>query len=77
MSEKATYTVGQYLVRRLEQAGLKHVFGVPGDYVLRFFDYLEASNLQVVGTCNELNAGYAADAYARVRGLGAARKCRK
>jgi len=64
-------TVGRYLIRRLEQAGLKHIFGVPGDYVLDFFDLLEASDIQVVCTCNELNAGYAADAYARLRGIGA------
>lgn len=63
-------TVGKYLVKRLEQAGLKHIFGVPGDYVLDFFDCLEESNIEIVGTCNELNAGYAADAYARVNGVG-------
>ncbi|MFA7237386.1 MAG: thiamine pyrophosphate-binding protein [Phycisphaeraceae bacterium] len=63
-------TVGKYLVARLEQAGLKHVFGVPGDYVLRFYDELIASNMQVIGTCTEIGAGYAADAYARVNGLG-------
>jgi TPP-dependent 2-oxoacid decarboxylase len=63
-------TVGQYLVRRLEQVGLKHIFGVPGDYVLRFFDVLEASSIDLVVTCNELNAGYAADAYARLNGVG-------
>lgn len=63
-------TVGKYLAKRLEQAGLKHIFGVPGDYVLDFFDCLEESNLEIVGTCNELNAGYAADAYARVNGVG-------
>lgn len=61
-------TVGRYLVRRLEQAGLQHIFGVPGDYVLSFFDYLEESSLQVVCNCNELNAGYAADGYARLQG---------
>ena len=64
-------TVGRYLIGRLEQAGLKHIFGVPGDYVLEFYDLLEASDIQVVCTCNELNAGYAADAYARIRGIGA------
>lgn len=67
----ARTTIGRYLVRRLEQAGVKHIFGVPGDYVLQFFDYLEESSIQVVGTCNELNAGYAADAYARLNGVGA------
>lgn len=64
-------TIGKYLARRLEQAGLRHIFGVPGDYVLRFFDYLEESNIKMVGNCNELNAGYAADAYARINGVGA------
>ncbi len=64
-------TVGKYLVERLEEIGLKHVFGVPGDYVLGFMDLLTDSELELVGTCNELNAGYAADAYARVNGIGA------
>lgn len=64
-------TVGSYLVQRLEQAGLGHVFGIPGDYVLRFYDLLVASRLEVVGTCTEAGAGFAADAYARVHGLGA------
>ncbi len=67
----AVWTVGDYLARRLEQAGVGHVFGVPGDYCLQLFDSLEASSMQVVGTCNELNAGYAADAYARLNGVGA------
>ncbi len=66
-----TMTVGKYLVKRLEQAGVRHIFGVPGDYVLRFYDDLEASRIRVVGNCNELNAGYAADAYARLNGIGA------
>lgn len=66
-----TATVGGYLIRRLEQAGLKHIFGVPGDYTLTFFDRLEKSRIKIIGTCNELNAGYAADAYARINGLAA------
>jgi indolepyruvate decarboxylase len=70
MGQTETTTVGQYLVRRLEQVGLEHIFGVPGDYVLRFFDVLEASRINLVVTCNELNAGYAADAYARLHGVG-------
>ncbi|MBM4039141.1 MAG: alpha-keto acid decarboxylase family protein [Planctomycetes bacterium] len=64
-------TVGSYLVQRLEEAGLRHVFGIPGDYVLRFYNLLEASRMQVVGTCAEQGAAFAADAYARVNGLGA------
>jgi TPP-dependent 2-oxoacid decarboxylase len=70
MAQAEMTTVGQYLVRRLEQAGLKHIFGVPGDYVLRFYDLLETSSIDLVVTCNELNAGYAADAYARLHGVG-------
>lgn len=64
-------SVGEYLVRSLQEAGLEHVFGVPGDYVLRFYDLLSKSPITVVGTCNEMGAGFAADAYARLNGLGA------
>ncbi len=64
-------TVGGYLIHRLEELGVKHVFGVPGDYVLGFYDQLVASPLEVIGTCTELGAGFAGDAYARVNGLGA------
>src|SRR5689334_18519839 len=71
MSTQASTTIGGYLVARLEQAGLRHVFGIPGDYVLGFYDLLEASRLEVIGTCTEAGAGFAADAYARVSGLGA------
>jgi len=46
---------------------VEHVFGVPGDYVLGFFDLLVNSPLQVVNTCDEQEAGFAADAYARLR----------
>ena len=63
-------TVATYLLERLKQAGLKHAFGVPGDYVLTFLDRLIESGIEFVGTCNELNAGYAADAYARINGIG-------
>lgn len=63
-------TVAKYLITRLRQAGLRHAFGVPGDYVLTFLDRLIAEGIDFVGTCNELNAGYAADAYARINGLG-------
>ncbi len=64
-------TVGSYLVARLEEVGVRHVFGVPGDYVLGLMDEIVESPLELVGTCNELDAGYAADAYARINGVGA------
>jgi len=63
--------VGTYLIHRLQSLGVSHVFGVPGDYVLGFFKQLNDSELNLVTTCDELNAGYAADAYARIRGIGA------
>src|SRR5204862_18840 len=45
--------------------------GIPGDYVLGFYDLLSKSKLRLVNTCDEQGAGFAADAYARVHGLGA------
>jgi indolepyruvate decarboxylase len=64
--------VGSYLVERLRQLGVRHIFGVPGDYSLGLLDRIVESEVAFVGTCNELNAGYAADAYARINGVGAA-----
>lgn len=64
-------TVGEYLLIRLKQIGADHLFGVPGDFVLGFFNQVLNSEVKYVGTCNELNAAYAADGYARIRGIGA------
>ena len=66
-----TMTVCSYLGDRLRAFNVGHVFGVPGDYVLGLMDELINSPVELVCTCNELNAGYAADAYGRVRGMGA------
>src|SRR6266852_516018 len=63
--------IGDYLIQRLHALGVRHVFGVPGDYVLGFMHELERSDLRLINTCDEQGAGFAADAYARVRGLGA------
>jgi len=65
-------TVGSYLAKRLVQAGLKDFFSVPGDFNLVLLDeLLKQPDLRMVGCCNELNAGYAADGYAREAGLSA------
>ncbi|MGZ4881034.1 MAG: alpha-keto acid decarboxylase family protein [Halobacteriota archaeon] len=64
------HNIGAYIIERLQSLGVSHVFGVPGDYVLGFFKQLSDSQLNLVTTCDELNAGYAADAYARIRGIG-------
>jgi indolepyruvate decarboxylase len=66
-----TYTVCDYLLQRLKSLGVDHVFGIPGDYILPFFEHMVHSDITHIATCNELNAGYAADGYARLRGLGA------
>ena len=44
---------------------------MPGDYNLVALDYLPNAGLEWVGNCNELNAGYAADGYARIKGIAA------
>lgn len=67
---KKSPSIGEYLIERLHGHGVRHVFGIPGDYVLGFYDLLSKSKLRIVNTCDEQGAGFAADAYARVRGLG-------
>ncbi|KAM7463938.1 hypothetical protein LguiA_032059 [Lonicera macranthoides] len=65
-------TLGGHIARRLVQIGVSDVFSVPGDFNLTLLDHLIAEpGLNLVGCCNELNAGYAADGYARSRGVGA------
>ncbi|MBT9184134.1 indolepyruvate decarboxylase [Pectobacterium punjabense] len=62
------YTVGDYLLDRLAQIGIQHLFGVPGDYNLHFLDHvIRHPEIAWVGCANELNAAYAADGYARCR----------
>ncbi|KAL4956821.1 thiamine diphosphate-binding protein [Aspergillus filifer] len=63
--------VAEYLFRRLHEVGVRSVHGVPGDFNLTALDYLPKCGLKWVGNCNELNAGYAADGYARVNGMAA------
>ena len=66
------YTIADYLLDRLSELGVRHLFGVPGDFTLGFLDHVEAhARIEWVGCANELNAGYAADGYARMHGLGA------
>jgi indolepyruvate decarboxylase len=65
-------TVVQYVLDRLKREGIRDVFGVPGDYSFPLNDAICGDpDLRWVGCCNELNAAYAADGYARIRGLSA------
>jgi len=72
------FTVSDYLIQRLHEAGLRDVFTVPGDYVARWFDYIDdkarnvGSQLNRLGCRSELEAGYAADAYGRINGISCA-----
>ena len=70
------YTVGQYLVDRLHQLGLEHLFSIAGDYSIEWVNgYVAPSNIQVIEEVNELNAGYAADGYARLSHNGIQFRC--
>ncbi len=65
----STYDIGSYLASRIVQAGAKDFFTVPGDFNLVLLDgMLKQQDLRMIGCCNELNAGYAADGYARATG---------
>ncbi|OHT16114.1 Pyruvate decarboxylase isozyme 3 [Tritrichomonas foetus] len=65
-------TVIGYLFKQIKQLGIKHIFGVPGDYAFPVNDaIMKDDELEWVGNCNELNATYSADGYARIRGYGA------
>ncbi|MCJ1236134.1 Pyruvate decarboxylase 1 [Varicellaria rhodocarpa] len=68
---KSPINVAEYLFRRLHEVGVRAVHGVPGDYNLVALDYIPKAGLNWVGNCNELNAGYAADGYARIKGIAA------
>ncbi|KAI5456825.1 thiamine pyrophosphate enzyme [Mariannaea sp. PMI_226] len=71
MSPSATIKAAEYLFQRLRQLGIDSIHGVPGDYNLTLLDLVQPSGLRWVGNANELNAGYAADGYARIKGMGA------
>ncbi len=68
---KSFMTIGEYLLSKLQEYNIQHIFGIPGDYVLRFYQLLEQNPMQHIGMTREDAAGYAADAYARVHGMGA------
>ncbi|WP_440945938.1 alpha-keto acid decarboxylase family protein [Methanosarcina sp. T3] len=65
-------TVIQYLLNRLKQLGIRDIFGVPGDYAFPINNAIcDDKELRWIGCCNELNAAYAADGYARINGMSA------
>ncbi len=72
------WNVARYLIHRFEQLGIRYLYGVPGNHLGPFLEVLAEerragrSELEWVGTPTELGAGYAADGYARIHGVGAA-----
>lgn len=72
VKKMTNFTIGDYLVLRLKQIGVKHIFGVAGDYNMEFLDHIvNQEGIDLVTTCNELNAAYAADGYGRINGIAA------
>ncbi|KAL7784557.1 thiamine diphosphate-binding protein [Trichoderma ceciliae] len=69
LEDQERIDLAEYIFRRLIQLGLGSVHGVPGDYNLTILDYIKPLGLQWVGNANELNAGYAADGYGRIKGI--------
>jgi hypothetical protein len=69
MPQQTPQTAVQYVLSRLRQLGVTDVFGVPGDFAFPITDAIcEDKNLRFIGSCNEINAAYSADGYARVKG---------
>jgi indolepyruvate decarboxylase len=65
-------TVIEHVLSRLHEIGITDIFGVPGDYAFSVNDAIcNDPNIRWIGCCNELNAAYAADGYARIKGVGA------
>jgi len=64
-------SIAGYLLQQLYNSGVGHVFGVPGDYVLGLYKRLAGGPLCHIGTTREDTAAFAADGYARCRGMGA------
>ncbi len=62
----------EYLFHRLRELGVGHTFGIPGDFVLPVYAVQESLGFPTVVCCHEPGVGFAADAYARLRGLGVA-----
>lgn len=72
MSAAPTQTVGSFLFDYLHSLGVRHVFGIPGDFALPTFRWLDRSPLDIITLTHEPSVGFAADGYARLNGLGVA-----
>lgn len=68
----AKQKLADYLFERIQETGVKHTFGIPGDFILPFYAAQIKTDLNTVVMTHEPSVGYAADAYARLKGLGVA-----
>ncbi len=68
----STLTIGSFLFDYLYQKGATHAFGIPGDFALPTFRWLDKSPMELITLTHEPSVGFAADGYARVNGLGVA-----
>ncbi|MEA2735386.1 MAG: hypothetical protein QOE14_1837, partial [Humisphaera sp.] len=66
----ATMPLGQFLFEYLHRRGVRHSFGVPGDFALPTFAWLDKSPIESITMSHEPGAGFAADAYSRLNGIG-------
>jgi hypothetical protein len=66
----ATMPLGEFLFEYLYRRGVRHSFGIPGDFALPTFAWLEKSKIQNITMTHEPAAGFAADAYSRINGIG-------
>jgi indolepyruvate decarboxylase len=71
-----TKTVIEHVLSRLCDIGITDVFGVPGDYSFPVTDAIcNNRGVRWIGCTNELNATYAADGHARIKGLAPCTTC--
>ncbi|HEY3754460.1 MAG TPA: acetolactate synthase large subunit [Pseudonocardiaceae bacterium] len=61
-------TVAELIVRCLENEGVTHVFGIPGEENIRLVDAISRSSIQYVLTRHEQAASFMAETYGRLTG---------
>ena len=65
----ANPTVGEFLFDYLHGQGVTHAFGIPGDFALPTFRWLDRSKIKLITMTHEPSVGFAADSYAPDEGL--------
>jgi acetolactate synthase I/II/III large subunit len=63
---------GQIIAKMLKQEGIKHVFTISGGHIIDTYDGCLNEGIEIIDVRHEQVAAHAADAYARITGLGCA-----